>query len=70
MINGSSVWCWGYNGYGELGDGTTTTRNAPVMVKGLANNITQLTLTWAAGCAIEGTAADGSTGSVKVSCHA
>ena len=22
------IWCWGYNGYGALGDGTTTTRSA------------------------------------------
>ena len=24
------VWSWGYNGFGELGDGTQTTRNSPV----------------------------------------
>jgi alpha-tubulin suppressor-like RCC1 family protein len=26
------VWCWGYNGYGQIGDGTTTTR--PVATRG------------------------------------
>ncbi len=29
------LWCWGQNDYGELGDGTRTTRNTPVRVVGL-----------------------------------
>jgi alpha-tubulin suppressor-like RCC1 family protein len=29
-----SVWCWGLNGDGQLGDNTTTDRHYPVQVKG------------------------------------
>jgi alpha-tubulin suppressor-like RCC1 family protein len=29
LDSGGRVWAWGYNGYGELGDGTTTSRSAP-----------------------------------------
>ncbi|XLQ20013.1 MAG: tail fiber protein [Candidatus Moraniibacteriota bacterium] len=30
-----TVWCWGYNGYGQLGVGDTTQRNAPTQVSGI-----------------------------------
>jgi alpha-tubulin suppressor-like RCC1 family protein len=34
-----TVWAWGYNGDGQLGDDTTTTRKTPVPVSGLSGII-------------------------------
>jgi alpha-tubulin suppressor-like RCC1 family protein len=36
LLANGSVMAWGNNGFGQLGDGTTTTREVPVAVKGLA----------------------------------
>src|SRR5207245_9615050 len=35
MRSDGTVWAWGRNGFGQLGDGTTTGRNVPVRVSGL-----------------------------------
>ncbi|WP_027400397.1 RCC1 domain-containing protein [Anaerovorax odorimutans] len=32
-----SVWTWGYNYYGQLGDGTTTSHNSPTKIEGLTD---------------------------------
>jgi alpha-tubulin suppressor-like RCC1 family protein len=36
MVADGSVKCWGYNGYGQIGDGTDTNRLVPVAVVGLS----------------------------------
>jgi len=32
-----TLWAWGYNSYGQLGDNTTTQRKTPIQVTGLSN---------------------------------
>jgi alpha-tubulin suppressor-like RCC1 family protein len=32
LKTGGTMWAWGYNNFGQLGDGTTTQRNSPVQV--------------------------------------
>jgi len=43
VTTAGGVTCWGNNAYGELGDGTTTTRLAPTPVIGLGSGVAAIT---------------------------
>lgn len=46
------VRCWGYNGYGELGDGTTTSHVTPTLVTGLPQRAIAVTAGLFHSCAL------------------
>jgi alpha-tubulin suppressor-like RCC1 family protein len=41
IMGDGTLWCWGHNEYGQLGDGTTTNQPLPVQVTGLTG-VTQV----------------------------
>jgi alpha-tubulin suppressor-like RCC1 family protein len=45
ILDDGSVSCWGYNGYGQLGDGTTTNRNTPTQTSTLGTDRTAVAIT-------------------------
>lgn len=51
-----TLWTWGCNTFGELGDGTTTTRSSPVSVVGGFTNWTQISNGDVHGIALRGCA--------------
>ena len=47
-----TLWAWGYNGYGELGDGTNVDKNSPMQI-GIATNWTSISAGGAHSLAIK-----------------
>lgn len=52
IMTAGSVHCWGYNGFGQLGDGTTENRTTPVNVKGLASSASAVAAGGVHTCAV------------------
>ena len=52
LLNSGVVKCWGHNGDGQLGDGTTTQRNTPVTVKGLSSAVSAIAHSYTHACAL------------------
>ena len=58
LIDDGTVWCWGTNGIGQVGDGTNVERSSPVQVVGLTDAV-DISVGMAHSCAVR---ADGSAG--------
>ncbi len=57
LAEDGAAWCWGRNNYGQLGDGTTTTRHEPVAVRmpeGVRFDMLTLSRTHACGLTADG----------------
>ena len=52
LTGSGAVSCWGNNEFGQLGDGTNTTRSTPVPVVGLATGVTAIAARGEHACAL------------------
>jgi alpha-tubulin suppressor-like RCC1 family protein len=52
LVHNGGARCWGYNGYGQLGNGTTTSSSTPVAVQGLPINLARIGTGFDHACAL------------------
>jgi alpha-tubulin suppressor-like RCC1 family protein len=52
IVTGGGVMCWGYNGSGQLGDGTATNRAVPGLVTGLSSGVTAIAAGYEHNCVL------------------
>ena len=52
LTTGGAAKCWGYNGFGQLGDGTMTDSLTPVQVLGLTSGVASATIGSQHACAL------------------
>ncbi len=57
LLSGGALECWGANTYGELGDGTTTSRPAPAAVAGLGATPAAVSATHFHACSLSSSGA-------------
>ena len=51
-IKAGALYCWGWNPYGQVGDGTTSNRMAPVSVSGLSAGVSAVAASQYRTCAV------------------
>jgi alpha-tubulin suppressor-like RCC1 family protein len=52
VTSAGRVMCWGYNEFGQLGDGTTASRSVPVEAQALSDRIRSVAAGWGHTCAL------------------